>query len=154
MADICAAYFSDVLWTTYLGLGITFSVLAFNFILRTIIIKLITWVGYDTHSETLARVTNGVFIAQFFNTGLLLVLVNANLSEHPIPLLASWLRGPFYDYMPRWYVDVGYKLVQTMLINSILPYVTVGKLIAMAFVKRMLDSGCTGDPYRTKKCSM
>lgn len=56
-----------------------------------------------------------VFIAQFFNTGILLLLVNANLSEHTwVPGSQSVLSvGQFFDYAPQWYVDVGFKLVQT-----------------------------------------
>jgi len=65
-----------------LGFAITFVIIAFNTILKIIIIKLITWVGEDTYSQRFASVTNGVFVAQFFNTGLLLLLVNANLTEH------------------------------------------------------------------------
>jgi hypothetical protein len=51
--------------------------------LKIIIIKGITWVGEDTNSEQLSSITNGVFIAQFFNSGILLLLVNGNISEHP-----------------------------------------------------------------------
>lgn len=57
-------------------------IVVINLILKESIIALITWVGEDTISEQLASITNGVFYAQFFNTGILLLLVNANLSEH------------------------------------------------------------------------
>jgi hypothetical protein len=69
-------------------------------ILKTVIILLVHWVGQDTWSKQLSSITNGVFIAQFFNTGILLLLVNANLSEHPGIPLSSYARGPFYDYSP------------------------------------------------------
>jgi hypothetical protein len=46
--------------------------------LKELIIRMITWVGEDTHSERLSSITNGVFAAQFFNTGFVLLLVNAN----------------------------------------------------------------------------
>lgn len=73
-------------------------------------IRLITWIGYDTHSEMLTKITNGVFVAQFFNTGIIYLLVNANFKD-ALPPLASIFRGPFLDYEPAWYSAVGYLLV-------------------------------------------
>lgn len=75
-------------------------IIAINLILKSVIIKGITWVGEDTNSEQLSSITNGVFFAQFFNTGILLLLVNGNLTEHPPYFLTKYFRGPFYDYMP------------------------------------------------------
>lgn len=81
---------------------------------------LITWIGYDTYSEQMTRIINGVFIVLFFNTGILLLLVNANLTDIS-GLLGRLFDGRFYDYSPQWYVSVGDTLVQTMLVNSIMP---------------------------------
>jgi len=118
-------YFWDYKKGKAFGTSVAFVIIAVNLILKTSIIKLITWVGEDTCSEQLASITNGVFIAQFFNTGFLLLMVNANISEHWPCFITTLFRGPFYDYMPRWYSQVGMKIVQTMIINSILPYVTL-----------------------------
>jgi hypothetical protein len=65
-----------------LGQSVAFIIIAINIVLRILIIKGITWVGEDTNSEQLSSITNGVFLAQFFNTGILLLLVNGNMSEH------------------------------------------------------------------------
>jgi len=78
---ICKFYKDDVLLTKILSIAITGIIVMFNLILKKIIISLITWVGEDTFSQRLTSITNGVFIAQFFNTGILLTLVNANLGE-------------------------------------------------------------------------
>ena len=80
---ICQQYSSDKLKSTVYGQSIAFIIIAINIVLKTVIIKGITWVGEDTCSEQLASITNGVFVAQFFNTGILLLLVNGNLTEHP-----------------------------------------------------------------------
>ena len=66
-----------------------------------------------------------MFVAQFFNTGLILLLVHANLSEQNIPILSHIIKSEYYDYEPDWYQTVGNKIVNTMVINSILPYVTL-----------------------------
>lgn len=56
--------------------------------------------------------------------------------------------------MPEWYADIGAKITQTMLINSIMPYVTLTTSFLIPMVKRRLDNKFTGNPYKSKKTSM
>jgi hypothetical protein len=88
---ICAIYFSDKLWSTALGTAISFIIIIVNTILKIITIKLVEFIQEDTLSEQLSSVTIYVFVAQFFNTAFILLLVNANLSEHRIPVLGNVL---------------------------------------------------------------
>jgi len=60
----------------------------------------------------------------------------------------------YHDYMPDWYADVGHKIVNTMFINSILPYVGLVTGYLIPIVKRRLDNSCSGNRYKTKKTSM
>ena len=54
-----------------------------------------------------------MFLAQFFNTAIIILLVNANLGEVKfLPKDVKGLfNGPFYDYYPEWYNDVGLKVM-------------------------------------------
>jgi hypothetical protein len=109
-----------------IGGGVSFIIVIINLILKIVIIASITWVGEDTNSEQLSSITNGVFAAQFFNTGILLVLVNANLSEHDPLFVTKYIKGPFYDYMPIWYAEVGenlFKLCLSKLLCHTSPFV-------------------------------
>jgi hypothetical protein len=56
--------------------------------------------------------------------------------------------------MPLWYVNVGMKIVQTMIINSILPYVGLVTAFAIPALKRKMDRKFTNDHYKSKKTSM
>ena len=60
----------------------------------------------------------------------------------------------YHDYMPEWYADVGHKIVNTMFINSILPYVGLVTGYLIPIIKRRLDNSCSGNRYKTKKTSM
>ena len=62
-------------------------------------------------------------MAQFFNTAILILLVNANLGELGIPG-GSLFSGPFNDYSDKWYAIVGAQIVKTMIINAIMPPIT------------------------------
>jgi len=81
-----------------------------NMVLSTLTIKMINWIGYDTQSETMTKITNGIFVAQFFNTGLIYLLVYANFGE-TMPKLGRIFRGPYYDYTSEWYSTVGGGLI-------------------------------------------
>ena len=76
-------------------------------IIKTVTIELVLWIGYDTHSAQVTAITNGVFVALFLNTAIVVLLVYANFSEFGI----DFFKGPFYDYDPLWYSIVGYKIV-------------------------------------------
>jgi len=102
----------------------------------------------------LASITNGVFIAQFFNTGFLLLFVNANLTEHDPVWFTKHFRGPFFDYMPEWYGVVGFLITKTMIINSIMPYIGLCTAFAIPALKRKMDRKFGSDVYVTKKTSM
>ena len=106
--------------TFFVTNSITVTIIVVNIILRELIIVLVTWVGYNTMSHQMTRITNGVFIALFFNTGILLVLSEANLSD--VSDIASVIfDDTFYDYSPQWYATIGKTLVTTMLINAFMP---------------------------------
>lgn len=127
---ICNQYFDNIIWSKIIGQSIAFIIIAVNVALKLLIINLVYWIGEDTQSQQKSSITNGVFYAQFFNTGFLLLLVNANATEHNPEFITKYMKGPYHDYMPDWYLDVGLKITQAMVINSIMPYVGV----AVAFI--------------------
>ena len=85
----------------------------------------------------------------------MLLLVQANLSEYNIPGASNILDGPFTDFLPLWYVGVGYKIVQTMIVNAIFPFVEFGIAYSKLWVFRKMDRGWSSkDTYKTKKTNM
>lgn len=136
------------------GQSIAFIIIAVNIILKIVIIQLVIWIGEDTSSKQKSSITNKVFMAQFFNTGFLILIVNANLTEHEPVQFTRYFNGPFYDYQPDWFQDVGLKILQTMIINCVMPYVNVVVAFLVPNLLRYLDNGFTGNPYNTKKTSI
>ena len=150
----CSNYYRDNMISKILGQSVSIVIILVNLILKTIIIKGITWVGEDTNSVQLSSITNGVFVAQFFNTGILLLLINGNLTEHEPKILTRYIQGPYYDYQPQWYVDVGYKIIYTMMIQSVLPYFSVVTAFLPPFLLRTWDRKFSSDHYTTRKTSL
>ena len=96
----------------------TIFVLVINTILKTVTIMLVKWIGYDTWSEMFTKITNATFIALFFNTGIVILLVNANLDE---VAPGYFFNSGFADYTPVWYSQIGSSITTTLLYNVFIP---------------------------------
>ena len=78
---ICDVFTKKMLEVQFWTNGITYFLIGSNYLLRTFCIMLVSWVGYSTETIKLERSTTATFIAQFFNTAFLLLMVNVNWSE-------------------------------------------------------------------------
>lgn len=83
------------------------SIVGINYFLRVFVIMMIKRLGYTTRSKEARSVMIYVFILQFLNTGPLLLLINANLSELDVPLFSRISSGAYPDFTTLWYDDVG-----------------------------------------------
>lgn len=88
----------------------------------------------------MTKITNGVFVALFFNTGILLILSNANMTSVS-PWLGKFFDGTHYDYSTNWYGSVGAYLVSTMNLNAFMPPVYEGITNAQIWFAQSKDSG-------------
>lgn len=77
--DVCYIYQQD----KAIGMGLTNFVTALvtimNIIIRTTNIKLIKAIGYDTVSKEVSMIMLAVFYSTFVNTGIILLMTNAEL---------------------------------------------------------------------------
>jgi len=79
--ELCYTYSFGMLWANTLSYIVSYSIVGINYVLRVFIIILIKRIGYDTESGETQIITDGVFVTQYFNTGILLLVCNANLAE-------------------------------------------------------------------------
>lgn len=120
---------------------VKFSIIAINYVLRLFIIKLIIGIGNDTISEQTKLITNGVFVVQFFNTALLLLMVSANLEEQGFPLSYLSVQTGKSDFNSKWFSDIGVTLTGAMLFNVYWPIIEFFVFGAMRQAFRCLDRG-------------
>jgi hypothetical protein len=155
---MCNAYISSQMTTLIVTNSITAIILVINTILKSATISLVTWIGYDTHSEMMSKITNAIFIAQFFNTAILILMVNANFENSKLlpEFLKTLFVGPFLDYSDRWYATVGYAITQTMLINCFLGPILEIVGIVMKWMAIRGDQKWESDKHKatmTTKCT-
>ena len=133
---------------------ITVGINIINVILKLIIVKLVEFLAQDSKSAQLNSIKVFVFIAQFFNTGLLLLLSAANLKETNIPLIKSFFKGPYADFNSDWFRNVGPLIVQTMFIAAFMPIIEFLINYSMKTVFRLIDRRFTRDSFVSSKKSI
>jgi hypothetical protein len=137
-----------LLWTS----ALSYLLIGINYILRTVCIMLVDWIGYSTETIRLSKTTTVTFIVQFFNSAFLLLMVNANMSEQPVTF---WLTtGTLPDFNSAWFRSVGDIIVLAMVFNIYYPIIEVGGYWALRVLFRCLDRGCKCTSETTKSTSI
>ena len=108
-----------------------------NYILRTICISLVAWIGYKTETLQLIQTTNVTFVVQFFNTGFLMLLINANTSQQPVTF--GLTGGPYSDFDDDWFRIIGNTLIGTLVFTSYFPIMEAFGYWGMRLTFRWLD---------------
>ncbi len=67
------------------------SVIFINYILRYIVIEIVRNMNYKTFSLESSRTMIAIFLIQFINTGIILLFINADLSQSGIPIIDKLL---------------------------------------------------------------
>lgn len=108
--------------------------------------------GYEKrHDKTDLVISNTykMFIVQFINTGILILIVNAQISGVPgwLPIL----NGDYDDFSTGWYKQVGVAIIFTMMIGIISPHIANGMFHLKFFCKRCHDRKCTCKKTHTRQ---
>lgn len=61
-----------------IGLILPILVIISNVVLKNVGIVMFSWVGFDKRSDAYSMIQNGLFVMQLFNTGISILLINAN----------------------------------------------------------------------------
>lgn len=137
---ICKGYYDEVasvyLWTS----ALSYLLIGINYILRTVCIMLVDWIGFSTETVRLSKTTTITFVVQFFNSAFLLLMVNANLSEQPFHFFLT--AGTMPDFNSLWFRTVGDVIVAAMIFNVYYPIIEVAMYWGLRVLFRCIDRGC------------
>ncbi|OQR84545.1 transmembrane protein [Achlya hypogyna] len=98
------------------------TVIVVNLFLQTVLRAFADFERHTSESDRTSAMVLKLFFAQLLNTGIIVLLVNANLSNVPLPLsLSEILHGQFDDFVRQWYISVGVGISTTMIINAVSP---------------------------------
>jgi hypothetical protein len=150
----CKEFVEDIVLSLGWSNAVQYMIIAINYCLRIVLIKLCLYMAKTTESEQTELVTNSVFVGQFFNTAILLLLVNANLEAQGIPILSWIFEGNLADFDEFWFNDIGNTLVGAMIFNVYFPIAEFCGFWCMRAAFRQLDRGCSCSASSTKKTSI
>lgn len=91
------------------------------------------------------------FILTFCNTALLIIILDANFSESSIALLRTLFTGQHTDWGSGWYQSIGPRIIEMMIITSIMPIVELVVSYLKLKFYRWQDRNFTCDIMVTKQ---
>jgi len=137
---LCGRFQADKTFGLALTNAVTVLVAVINIVIRTLNISLVDFIGYDTDSQRVSLVMLSVFWAQFVNTGIILLMTNANLRYSVLSMVP--LRNQYPDLDKNWYLDIGPQLVKTMMIMAVYPWLEIFIFGGLKCLKRAMDKSC------------
>lgn len=120
--SFCVDWLKDKSITTAVTVAASLSIILVNFGLGMIMRKLTSFEAHH-HMEALNKsLAERLFIAQFINTAVLILIVNAPIEKY-VKIIPTGQTGKYDDFNPQWYQYVGSSLVTTMIINCFTPHI-------------------------------
>jgi len=143
--ELCTTWFKAKVLQNSVNIGIAFLVLIINYIIQFIFQTLSKFEKHSTLNKQLAQRVLKTFVAQFLTTGVLILLVNAQIKS-----VKLW-QGKFVDLTPLWYENVGTTLLSTMIINVFTVPIIKVIFVLLQKLSRCCDRGCGCDEKYTSK---
>lgn len=102
----------------------------------------------------MSSVIRMLFISQFFNCGVIILMINMKMEKGSYNLLWGWFSGKFTDYSPQWYNIVGMQIYIMYFIMILVPYLLLLLEFLLSKVALLIDTGFTGDYRKTKSANI
>ncbi|CAI2372771.1 unnamed protein product [Moneuplotes crassus] len=150
---ICYDWQSGKTLVTFLDIIITLFICFADIILRNIVVILIRWVNFRSMNIESATIQVILFVSQYLNNGLSLMLVGINCDEL-LGIRIFFLDGRYPDFTNRWFNELSNFFITPMYINIFVPFIEFGILYLIYIIKKRLDKGWTQNIYSTKCKSM
>lgn len=123
-----------------------FVIIVINTMLKFVLRKFVIFEKRRNITSELVSATTKMFIVQFLNTAILLLVINGGI---------AWITysdsDVHEDFSVEWYRDVGATLIMTMLMNVFTPHVANAMWQFIYGVQRCCDRRCTCNKKRTKQ---
>ena len=153
----CSEIFSDRASVGLIAQCVSILIVLVNFILKVLLVDMIK----SLHLKTVTKETNytmiTIFVGQFINTAVLIVLNNASFKDFDGgngPLSLIFFVGTETDFSVAWYRTVGTTIMRTMTSQAIWPLIEFGMFWSLMNFSRCSDRSFTNDTYNTKAPSV
>ncbi|KAF0697877.1 Aste57867_11460 [Aphanomyces stellatus] len=117
----CRDYITAFVTKNALLVAAACTVIFVNTALRSIFYAFATLERHSSESNKAAAVVVKLFFAQWINTAVIVLVVNAQLGN--TAMFSSLLSGTLTDMQRAWYTSVGAGITLTMIINVVTPHI-------------------------------
>ncbi|KAJ0399851.1 hypothetical protein P43SY_000419 [Pythium insidiosum] len=117
----CQTFITDYVTRNVLMYVAAAIVVIVNLLLKSILRGFSVVERHSSESAKASALAVKMFAAQFLNTAIIVLVVNAALNLRGLPLLEDLFKGKFNDFERDWYPSVGMGITTTMLINAVVP---------------------------------
>lgn len=153
----CSEIFSDRAAVGLVAMGVSFTIVGVNFALKMLLVELIKALRMKTVTLETNYTMITIFVGQFINTAVLIVLNNASfkdLDRGVGPLSAVFFVGTETDFSVAWYKTVGTTIMRTMTSQAIWPLIEFAMFFSILNFSRLLDRRFTNDTFNTSAPSV
>ena len=131
--------------------GVAVFISLLNAVLRVLLRLMSAKEAAHTRTDQLSSASTKMWVVQFFNSALILLLINGKQEGiFSVPNNSPILAGKYSDFTAEWYGAVGATIALTCFFNTVMPWTNM-MFYLMAGVKRHMDRNYTFDLRKTKK---
>ena len=116
----CDNYKTLIVGTIYTKFYLGIFISLMTSITRYLIIFMVKWVGFSSFSKEIKHIKGAVFIFSFFNTGLLVLLINADFAY-----FNRFFTGKYSDFNAEWYSDIGSTIISSLVFTAVYPIIEI-----------------------------
>mmetsp|Transcript_27157 Transcript_27157/g.33766 ORF Transcript_27157/g.33766 Transcript_27157/m.33766 type:complete len:243 (-) Transcript_27157:954-1682(-) len=136
---------------------VSFLIVGVNFALKVLLVELIKSLRLKTVTLETNYTMITIFVGQFINTAVLIVLNNASFKDFdggdgPLSMIFSVGTEP--DFTVTWYRTVGTTIMRTMTSQAIWPLIEFGMFYSLLNFSRCLDRKFSNDTFDTSAPSV
>ena len=116
----CKKWLVDYSLNNGLIWGMVFAISMINVVLKVVLRIVSMYERRHDRTDLVISNTFKMFIVQFFNTALIILIVNARVNFMP-----SWspvLNGEYDDFTTGWYKQIGVSIILTMMLGIFSPH--------------------------------
>ena len=121
VGEVCRGYLNSYYLIKYLKFAVPLMIEGINLLVKLATKGLVHWIKYDNASVTVAKIVTIEYLLVYFNTGIIILVSNANLNA--IEFENDYLDGRYSDFNYQWFMHMAPLLINPFFINFINPFI-------------------------------
>lgn len=150
--EVCEDYLRSSIFIQLTAVALPLMIIVFNVVLKALAIALVQWLSFENKTVEISIIQSVVFLLMFFNSGLAILLINANI--HNFNENGVLFNGLYADFSDDWYDKISQFFITPMFVQLIFPVTAFlpGYIIQKGLA--MLDRNFSDPKLYKTKCNL